>query len=257
VLGLQQVCPNLLTFWQAWPIAIIVSAITGMMLGVPVLRLRGDYLAIVTLGFGEILQRILISSTFKPVFGGPQGVGRIPVPIIGDIELDQAVEVYYLFLLVVGLGAVIIIRLASSKVGRSWRALRDDEDVAEAMGINTTVAKLLAFGVSSAFSGMGGALFGASLQGIFPNSFTLLVSINVLSLVILGGIGGIAGVFIGAFVLVGMPEILRELRDYRLLAFGVLLVVTMLLRPEGLLPPAPPKLSEQSTAYRNAEAAGD
>lgn len=255
VLGLQQICPNLMSFWGAWPIAIVVSAITGMMLGVPVLRLRGDYLAIVTLGFGEIVQRFLISDTFKPLLGGPQGVQRIPVPELFGLQLDQSTEVYYLFLLVVGIGAVIVIRLAASRLGRAWRALRDDEDVAEAMGINLTVAKLLAFGVSSAFSGMGGALFGASLQGIFPNSFVLLVSINVLSLVILGGMGGIAGVFIGAFVLVGMPEILRELRDYRLLAFGVLLVVTMLSRPEGLIPPQPPKLSEQSTALRQQEAA--
>lgn len=257
VLGLQQICPNLLTFWEAWPIAIIVSAFTGMMLGVPVLRLRGDYLAIVTLGFGEILQRIISSSTFKPIFGGPQGIQRIPVPTLFGVELARSTEVYYLFLLVVALGALVVLRLASSRLGRAWRALRDDEDVAEAMGINLTVAKLLAFGVSSAFSGMGGALFGASLQGIFPNSFVLLVSINVLSLVILGGMGGIPGVFIGAFVLVGMPEILRELRDYRLLAFGVLLVVTMLLRPEGLIPPQPPKLSEQSTAHRKAEAAAE
>jgi len=266
VLGLQQICPNLLTFWEAWPIAIIVSAFTGMALGVPVLRLRGDYLAIVTLGFGEILQRIISSSTFKPIFGGPQGIQRIPFPSIDltfpwggriFVELNQSIEVYYLFLIVVGLGALVVVRLASSRLGRAWRALRDDEDVAEAMGINLTVAKLLAFGVSSAFSGMGGALFGASLQGIFPNSFVLLVSINVLSLVILGGMGGIAGVFIGAFVLVGMPEIMRELRDYRLLAFGVLLVVTMLLRPEGLIPPQPPKLSEQSTANRQQAEAGD
>ncbi len=265
-IGRAELCPYLMTFWQAWPIAIVVSGITGMMLGVPVLRLRGDYLAIVTLGFGEILQRILISSTFKPLFGGPQGVAQIPVPILNFplpggglfVELDQSVEIYYLFLLVVGVGALIVVRLAASRLGRAWRAIRDDEDVAEAMGINTTVAKLLAFGVSSAFSGMGGALFGASLQGIFPNSFTLLVSINVLSLVILGGMGAIPGVFIGAFVLVGMPEILRELRDYRLLAFGVLLVVTMLLRPDGLLPPQPPKLSEHSTAARRAESlAGD
>lgn len=253
--GLQIVCPNLMTFWEAWPIAIVVSAFTGMALGVPVLRLRGDYLAIVTLGFGEIIQRFLISDTFKPLLGGPQGIQRIPVPQLFGIQLDQATEVYYLFLLVVALGAVVVLRLASSRLGRAWRALRDDEDVAEAMGINLTVAKLLAFGVSSAFSGMGGALFGASLQGIFPNSFVLLVSINVLSLVILGGMGGIPGVFIGAFVLVGMPEILRELRDYRLLAFGVLLVVTMLSRPEGLIPPQPPKLSEQSTASRQQEAA--
>jgi len=256
-LGLQQVCPYIRTFWEAWPIAIIVSAFTGMMLGVPVLRLRGDYLAIVTLGFGEILQRIISSSTFKPIFGGPQGIQRIPVPSIFGVELARSTEVYYLFLLVVAIGALVVLRLASSRLGRAWRALRDDEDVAEAMGINLTVAKLLAFGVSSAFSGMGGALFGASLQGIFPNSFVLLVSINVLSLVILGGMGGIPGVFIGAFVLVGMPEILRELRDYRLLAFGVLLVVTMLSRPEGLIPPQPPKLSEQSTAHRKAEAAAE
>jgi branched-chain amino acid transport system permease protein len=265
-LTIQTACTGVMTFWQAWPIAILVSAFTGMALGVPVLRLRGDYLAIVTLGFGEIIQRILVSSTFKPVFGGAQGIANIPVPTLDltflnpewSARLAGSREIYYLFLFTVILVSVVVMRLVNTRLGRAWRALRDDEDVAEAMGIHLVGTKLLAFGISSAFSGMGGALFGASLQGIFPNSFTLLVSINVLSLVIVGGMGAIPGVFIGALMLIGLPEILRELQDYRLLAFGVLLVVAMLSRPQGLIPPQPPRLSEQSTESKQAAlAAGD
>ncbi len=261
---IAEVCTGILSFWQAWPIAILVSAGTGMALGVPVLRLRGDYLAIVTLGFGEIINRLVNSSVFKDLLGGPQGINGIPVPSIDlsfinpnwTAQLARSTEIYYLFLFTVAVGTLVVLRLVKTRLGRAWRALRDDEDVAEATGIHLVGAKLLAFGISSAFSGMGGALFGASLQGIFPNSFTLNVSIFVLSLVIVGGMGSIPAVFVGALVLIGLPEALRELQDYRLLAFGILLVVVMLAKPEGILPAQTPKLSERATK-QPSPAAGD
>jgi branched-chain amino acid transport system permease protein len=264
-LTVSEACTGILTFWQAWPIAIIVSALTGMALGVPVLRLRGDYLAIVTLGFGEIINRLVNSSVFKDLLGGPQGVNGIPVPNLNlsfinpdwNFQLARSTEIYYLFLFTVAVGTVVVLRLVNTRLGRAWRALRDDEDVAEATGIHLVGAKLLAFGISSAFSGMGGALFGASLQGIYPNSFTLNVSIFVLSLVIVGGMGSIPAVFVGSLVLIGLPELLRELQDYRLLAFGVLLVVVMLSKPDGILPPQTPKLSEKASARQPAPAVGD
>lgn len=249
---LAEVCSGMMTFWQAWPLAVLVAALTGMLLGVPVLRLRGDYLAIVTLGFGQIINRLINSDAFKELLGGPQGITEIPNAVLdlrgiglGYHEFVGAQGYYYLFLLSVLLATFVVLRLINTRLGRAWRALRADEDVAEAMGINLVQTKLLAFGLSSAFAGLGGAVFGAWLRSIFPNSFELAVSINVLALIIIGGMGSVPGVVIGAFVLVGIPELLRELTDYRLLAFGILLVVVMLLRPEGLLPPTPPKLTER------------
>lgn len=288
-LRLSEACSPM-SFWAALPFAIIVSAITGMMLGVPVLRLRGDYLAIVTLGFGEIANRILKSDTFKDLLGGPQGLSPIPVPFINlngvfpNIELpalqllpatisdfftsiripeyryvisfSRATDIYYLYLAAVIIIGFIVLRLVNTRVGRAWRAVREDEDVAEAMGIHLVKTKLLAFGVSSALAGVGGAIFGASLQGVFPDSFVLVVSINVLSIVIIGGMGSIPGVFVGALILVGMPEVLREVQDYRLLVFGALLVATMLLKSQGLLPPEPPKLSQEAGKSGSAQLQG-
>lgn len=247
------VCTGVMTFWQAWPIAVIVSMLAGVVLGIPVLRLRGDYLAIVTLGFGEIIRLITLSGDFKPIFGGAQGIGNIPVPVVDltflnpawRFELGSAFNIYYLILFGIVITAFVAYRLGSTRLGRAWRAIRADEDVARAMGINLTRAKLLSFAVGAGFAGLGGAIFGSWLQGIFPNSFTVLVSINVLALIIIGGLGSIPGVMLGAVILVGLPEILRELQDYRLLAFGVLLVVVMLARPEGLIPPPVRRLSEQ------------
>ncbi len=252
---------GILTFWQTVPLAVLFSAFTGMMLGVPVLRLRGDYLAIVTLGFGEIVNRLLLSNTFKPLVGGAQGISPIPSPVIDltglNINLQytfgDAQDNYYLFLAGVAIAAFVVLRLANSRLGRAWRAIRADEDVAEAIGIHLVWTKLMAFGISSAFAGLGGAIFGGWLQGIFPNSFTLFVSINVLSLIIIGGMGSITGVILGAFLVFGLPEALREIQDYRLLAFGSLLVIAMLLKPDGILPPQPPKLSERATKTPNKE----
>lgn len=252
---IAEACTGVMTFWQGAPVAVLASAITGMLLGVPVLRLRGDYLAIVTLGFGEIIQVLIKSNTFKPLLGGAQGIISIPLPQLNltflnpawDVRLAKSTEVYYLYIFGVIVAAFIVLRLVNTRLGRAWRAMREDEDVAEAMGINLTATKLLAFGISSAFAGLGGAIFGTSFQSIFPNSFTLMVSINVLSLIIIGGMGSIPGVILGALILIGLPEMLRELQDYRFLAFGALLVTVMVLKPDGLLPPQPPKLSEQAT----------
>jgi branched-chain amino acid transport system permease protein len=261
-LNVQQVCTGVISFWQGVPIAVLVSSMTGILLGIPVLRLRGDYLAIVTLGFGEIIQVLIKSNTFKPLLGGAQGIISIPLPHLNlsflnpnwDFTLTKSTEVYYLYIFGVLVAAFIVLRLVNTKLGRAWRAMREDEDVAEAMGIHLVSTKLLAFAISSAFAGLGGAIFGASFQSIFPNSFTLLVSINVLSLIIIGGMGSIPGVVLGAAILIGLPEVLRELQDYRLLAFGALLVLVMILKPEGLIPPQPPKLSEQASPQT---AAGD
>ncbi len=251
-------CTGVLTFWQAWPLCILVAGCAGLLLGIPILRLRGDYLAIVTLGFGEIIRLIALSNTFSPLLGGAQGIANIPFPVLDltalnpawRIGLGGATSIYYLILAGVMVAAFVVVRLGGTRLGRAWRAMRADEDVARAMGIDVVRIKLLAYATGASFAGLGGAIFGSWLQGIFPNSFTLLVSINVVSMIIIGGMGSIPGVILGAFVLIGLPEVLRELQDYRLLAFGVLLVVTMLSKPQGLLPPPLRRLSEQALLYR-------
>ncbi len=247
------VCKGILSFWEAWPICVGMSALAGILLGIPVLRLRGDYLAIVTLGFGEIIRIIVKFDDFKPLFGAAQGIANIPRPTLDLTALNPAWQfpltgangIYYLVLLGILITAYVATRLSSSKLGRSWRAMRADEDVAQAMGVNLVRAKLLAFAIGAAFAGMGGAVAGTRLFGAYPDSYTLQVSINVLSLVIIGGLGSIPGVVVGAFVLIGLPEALRELSDFRLLAFGALLVGMMVLRPEGLIPPSIQKLAEK------------
>ena len=222
-----------LPFWGALPFVIVAAAMIGLMVGTPVLRLRGDYLAIVTLGFGEIARLIFLSEWAKPIVGGAQGILSIPPPLPFT---NHPQVIYYPILFFCILAAIAASRLAASRVGRAWNAMREDESVAEATGVNTTKYKLLAFGLGAAFGCLSGAFFAAKIGTIFPNSFEILVSINALALIILGGMGNIYGVVVGAFVLVGLPELLREFAEYRLLIYGVVLVVMMLLRPEGLLP---------------------
>ncbi|TAK11495.1 MAG: branched-chain amino acid ABC transporter permease [Anaerolineae bacterium] len=223
-------------FWLALPIAVLVSVLFGVLLGFPVLSLRGDYLAIVTLGFGEIIRILALSDWLKPIMGGAQGVLFIPTPEIFGIVFDSPESMYYLVLAAALVAAFVSIRLRDSRLGRQWMAMREDEDVAEAMGINTVQTKLLAFAIGAGFSGLGGAIFAARLGNIFPHSFNLLISINALSLIIVGGLGSIPGVIVGAIALVGLPELLREFQEYRLLIYGILLIVMMLNRPEGFLP---------------------
>ncbi len=227
---------SLVSFWVAVPIAIGVSAFAGMFLGIPVLRMRGDYLAIVTLGFAEIIRILVLSDFLRPYLGGAQGILNIPNPTLGPITIKDPGQFYYL--IVIGCIAVSYIawRLINARLGRNWMAMREDEDVAEAMGINLTATKLLAFSIGACFAGLSGAIFAAQLGSVFPHSFNLQVSIQVLSLIIVGGMGSIPGVVVGALVLVGLPELLREFSEYRLLIYGMLLIVMMLVKPEGLWP---------------------
>ncbi|MFQ5614379.1 MAG: branched-chain amino acid ABC transporter permease [Anaerolineae bacterium] len=225
-----------LSFWTALPIAVGVSVLAGILLGVPVLRMRGDYLAIVTLGFGEIIRILALSDFLRPFIGGAQGILDIPKPQAGPIELVSPQQLYYVIVVSCLFAAFIAWRLRESRSGRSWMAMREDEDVAEAMGINLVKTKLLAFAVGAGFSGLSGAIFAVKIGSIFPHSFNLLISINALSLIIVGGIGSLPGVVVGSLALVGLPELLREFAEFRLLIYGALLVAMMIIRPEGLWP---------------------
>jgi branched-chain amino acid transport system permease protein len=231
-----------LSFWAAVPFCILVSVLFGVLLGVPVLGMRGDYLAIVTLGFGEIIRIVALSDWLKPWIGGSNGITRIPRPAIGPVVFASQASLYYLILIGCLIAAFIAFRVKDSRLGRAWMALREDEDVAQAMGIDLVRTKLLAFATGAAFAGLAGAFFGTMITSIYPHSFTLLISINVLAVIIVGGMGSIPGVVIGAFALAGLPELLREFSDYRLWVFGAALVIMMLTRPEGLIPEARRKL---------------
>jgi branched-chain amino acid transport system permease protein len=237
-LGLPQ-----MTFWGALPFAIVIAMLFGIILGIPVLKTRGDYLAIITLGFGEIIRILAQSDWLRPSFGGSQGIILIPQAIgsqvqVGGTALADQQKLYYLILAGCLVVAFVAWRLKDSRLGRAWMALREDEDVAEAMGINLVATKLLAFAAGASFSGLSGAIFASKLGSIYPHSFQLLVSINILAIVIIGGMGSIPGAIVGALALVGLPELLREFAEYRLLVYGAVLVLMMLVRPEGLWPEA-------------------
>lgn len=252
-----------LPFWMLLPLGAACAGLFGVLLGAPTLRLRGDYLAIVTLGFGEII-RIFLNNLNAPVniTNGPQGVNLIDPIVIGGLPLNQELNVfgmavpgvylYYYLFLALTLGVVFIcLRLQDSRIGRAWVAIREDEVAAEAMGINTRNVKLLAFAMGASFGGVSGGLF-AGFQGfISPESFNLFESIIILCMLVLGGMGHVAGVILGAVLLATFPEALRYLgelqlgvlgrvvvdpSDLRMLVFGLALVLVMLLRPAGLLP---------------------
>jgi branched-chain amino acid transport system permease protein len=222
------------SFWIGLPIAFLIGAFTGVLLGTPVLKLRGDYLAIVTLGFGEIIRLLVLN--LREYTGGPGGVLKIPPPTFFGLGLGNPKGILYLAMALGVLVTIITLRMHDSRLGRAWVALREDEDVAEAMGINLVSIKLLAFGAGAAFAALGGAVYATRQVNIFPDNFALDVSINVLSLIIIGGIGSIEGVVLGSIALIGLPEILRSVSEYRIIAFGALLVVMMIIRPEGFLP---------------------
>jgi branched-chain amino acid transport system permease protein len=223
-------------FWLVIPIAILLAAVTGLLLGAPVLRMRGDYLAIVTLGFGEIIRILSKSDDLTGFTNGPKGVPAVAAPDFFGLPVNNAIAFVYLVFLAVLLVIFVTNRLQNSRVGRAWEAMREDETVSRAMGINTLTQKLLAFAIGAAFAGLGGALFASRNQFTGPEDFNLMVSINVVAVVIVGGMGSIPGVIAGALVLKGLPEILRQLEDYRVMVFGALLVVMMLWRPAGLIP---------------------
>lgn len=225
-------------FWLVIPIALLAAMFTGFMLALPVLRMRGDYLAIATLGFGEIIRVLVLSDWLASRIGGPQGILEIQNPAIGSFAFSRPEHFYYIILVACLTMLFVSVRLNNSRTGRQWMALREDEDVAAAMGIDTILTKLLAFTLSAAAGGVAGAIFAAKLGTVFPQSFNLFVSINVLSIIIIGGMGSIPGIVLGAFLLIGAPELLREFQEYRLLIYGALLIVVMLRRPEGLWPSA-------------------
>ncbi|MCY3780585.1 MAG: hypothetical protein OXG78_09780 [Chloroflexi bacterium] len=224
------------TFWMVIPVALLAAMFAGFVFAVPVLRMRGDYLAIATLGFGEIIGKLAISDWLKPLIGGAQGVQAIPKPIFLGTELKNPEQLYYIVLVASLVTLFVSVRLNNSRTGRQWMAIREDEDVATAMGIDTARAKLLAFTLSAATGGVAGAIFAAKVGTVFPNSFTVFISINVLSLIIVGGIASNPGIVVGAIVLIGMPELLREFSDFRFLMYGALLILMMIKRPQGFIP---------------------
>lgn len=223
-------------FWIVLPIGIVLAAITGLLLGAPVLRMRGDYLAIVTLGFGEIIRILSKSDVLTSFSGGPKGVSAVGGPTLFGKPFNSAIDFVYIIFLAAVVIILITNQLQKSRVGRAWEAMREDETVSRAMGINLLTQKLLAFAIGAAFAGLGGALFASRNQFTGPEDFNLMVSINVVAVVIVGGAGNIPGVIAGALVLKGLPEVLRQLEDYRVLVFGALLVIMMLWRPEGMIP---------------------
>ena len=255
-----------LPFWVVLPIGAAIAAIFGILLGAPTLKLRGDYLAIVTLGFGEIV-RIFLNNLSRPVniTNGPQGLARIDPFSLFGIDFSQHERIagvlvsgpmkYYFLLLLVMLALIVVnVRLQNSRIGRAWEAIREDEIAARAMGIDTTRMKLLAFAMGATFGGVAGGMFSAIQGFISPESFVLVESVMVVSMVVLGGMGNIWGVILGAVLLSFVPEILRytvepaqqavfgktliEPEVIRMLLFGLALVLIMLFRPAGLLPSA-------------------
>ncbi len=250
------------SLWLVIPVAALLAAFCGALLGAPTLKLRGDYLAIVTLGFGEII-RIFLNNLDHPVnlTNGPKGLGQIDSVKIFGLDLGKRLEVfgfdinsvtlyYYLFLVLVVISIVICYRLQDSRIGRAWMAIREDEIAAKAMGINTRNMKLLAFGMGASFGGVSGAMFGAFQGFVSPESFSLMESVMIVAMVVLGGIGHIPGVILGAVLLSALPEVLRyvagplqAMTDGRLdsailrqLLIALAMIIIMLMRPRGLWP---------------------
>ena len=243
-------------FWACLPVAGLLAVLFGLALGFPTLRLRGDYLAIVTLGFGEIVRLVLLN--WVSVTGGSVGISGIPRPSFFGIELtmeQSTIYLYYLCLIAVAITITVIARLKNSRVGLALQALREDEIASEAMGINLTQVKLQAFALSSAWAGFAGVLFAAKTSFINPPSFTFMESAMMLAMVVLGGMGSILGVVLSALVLILVPEYLRAFSDYRMLIFGAVMVLMMLFRPQGLISGERPNY--KITELQGKEAAND
>jgi branched-chain amino acid transport system permease protein len=228
-------------------VAPLVAALFGVLLGAPTLRLRGDYLAIVTLGFGEIVR--ITFNNLDPITRGPNGISSIPDPVVGGWSMGEGFTLagyeisgnsiyFYLLLFLIALTLAVIYRMNDSRIGRAWVAVREDEVAAAAMGINTTIIKLLAFGAGAFFAGMAGAVNAHLLTQVSPDSYTFPFSVLILAMVVLGGLGNPPGVVLGAIILTFLPEKLREFSDIRFLVFGFALILIMRFRPEGLLPSA-------------------
>lgn len=225
-----------LGFWTVLPIGGGLAALAGIILGFPVLRLRGDYLAIVTLGFGEIIRLVL--ENWNEFSKGPSGISNISRPGFFGIELSLEHSLLYLYFITIAFlifTIFVVNRLQDSRLGRAWLALREDEIACQSMGIDKQKTKLAAFSLGAFWAGIVGVVFAAKTTFINPASFTFLESAIILSIVVLGGMGSIVGVICGAFILILMPEYLRALSEYRMLAFGAILVAMMVFRPQGLI----------------------
>ncbi|MEU7000757.1 branched-chain amino acid ABC transporter permease [Nonomuraea sp. NPDC046570] len=209
------------------PVVLVTTVIAGIVIGIPTLRLRSDYLAIVTLGFGEIIR---ITANNLDITGGPSGIYGIPA------LADSPAAVYYITVVIVAVAVLGAARLGRSRLGRAWRFVREDEDAAEATGVHTYRVKLAAYIAGAVWGGLAGVLLAGQLSAISPGSFSFLASALVLMAVVLGGMGSVPGVVIGAVVISVLPELLRDFADYRYFAFGVLLIVFMLFRPQGIWP---------------------
>ncbi|MEW6599870.1 MAG: branched-chain amino acid ABC transporter permease [Nitrospirota bacterium] len=223
-------------FWAVLPAGAFMGAFFGILLGFPVLRLRGDYLAIVTLGFGEIIRLVL--ENWNDFSFGPSGIANIERPSFFGVQMPLQSATVYIYFLMIGLAlftVFVVNRLQNSRIGRAWVALREDEIACQAMGIDKTKTKLSAFALGATWAGMMGVFFAAKTTFINPASFTFLESAIILSIVVLGGMGSIIGVITGAFVLILLPEYLRAFSDYRMLLFGAILVVMMVFRPQGII----------------------
>ncbi|WP_273321924.1 branched-chain amino acid ABC transporter permease [Vallitalea guaymasensis] len=223
-----------LNFFITAPIAALLAAVCGLLLGLPTFRLSGTYLAITTLGFMEVVRMVLLN--WQSVTNGPLGVTRIPKPSFFGIELSTSNGgLYYLILVFVIITTFCIVGIVRSRMGRALMAIREDEMAATMMGIKTTYYKAIAFVLSSFFSGLAGAFYAHMIRYIDPNTFTFDTSIMILSIVILGGMGTIGGMFLGSMLLVTFPEVLRFLQEYRFVMYGVILVLMMRFRPQGIL----------------------
>ena len=235
-----------LNFWACLPLGIILGAITGCIIGYPTLKMRGDYLAIVTLGFGEIIRLVL--NNWDKLTKGPNGLMGMAKPALYfptftdgtfawmTYPLKSLHSLYYLIFILAILTIIGTNRLDKSRIGRAWVAIREDEVAAELSGVPTTWLKLLAYAMGAAFASVGGAFFAAKLSYTNPNFFIFMESCIVLCIVVLGGVGSIPGIILAAIILISVPEMFRELQDYRMLAFGGAMTAMMVLRPAGLIP---------------------
>ncbi|MGZ3594862.1 MAG: ABC transporter permease subunit [Syntrophales bacterium] len=223
-------------FWLALPLGALAATILGILLALPVLRLQGDYLAIVTLGFGEITRLVL--ENWNEFSFGPSGISGIPRPGLFGMEMgmhEATVYLYFLMILLCIITIFVVNRLQDSRIGRALLALREDEIACQAMGINKTRVKLTAFALGSTWAGLVGVIFAAKTTFVNPASFTFLESAMILSIVVLGGTGSIIGIIIGALLLILLPEYLRAFSDYRMLLFGIIMVIMMIFRPQGIV----------------------